>query len=101
MVEIFVFVETGVSHGLTGSHQSVLGVEVKLAELLTVDMVGAVKTLHLAGELGLEEGSVEMGNWAGTGNAVDGVLPCCLDIVAEGSDGSHAGYYYSFKFHLL
>lgn len=38
-------------------------------------MVGAVEPLDLTGKLCLEEGSVEMGNWAGSGHTVYGVLP--------------------------
>jgi hypothetical protein len=63
-------------------------------------MVSAIKILDFASKLRLEKGSVEMGNWAGAGHAVNGVLPRGLNIVADGSKGAQAGYYYSFKFHL-
>ena len=30
-----------------------------------------------------------------------GVVPCCLHIIAYWSNGSYAGYYNSFQFHSL
>jgi hypothetical protein len=63
-------------------------------------MISTVKVLYFTGKLCFEKGSVEMGNWAGAGHAVNGVLPRCLNIVTDGSKGAQAGYYYSFKFHL-
>ena len=74
-VEVLVFLDAGVFDSLTGSHEGILRVKVKLTKLFAVDMVGAVEPLDLTGKLCLEEGSVEMGNWAGSGHTVYGVLP--------------------------
>ena len=75
LVEGLVVLDAGVLDSLTGGHQRVLGVKVELAQFLAVDMVGAVESLDLTGKLCLEKGSVEVGNWAGSGHSVDGVLP--------------------------
>lgn len=58
--------EIGVCHCLTGSYDGILGIEVELTQFLTVEMLGGVKILYFASELGLELGSIEMGNIAAT-----------------------------------
>ena len=59
-------------------------------------MVGRVKVLYLTSELGLELRAVEMSDRAGTALAFEGVLPGCLGIIANGSEGTETGYYYAF-----
>lgn len=99
-VEVLFFLKTGISYGLTRSHHGILGIKVELTQLFAVEMLVAVETLDLAGELGFEQRCVEMGDRAGTAHAVDGVFPGGLHIVAERSDGAEACDYYSFKFHI-
>ena len=99
-VEVLFFLKTGISDGLTRSHHGILGIKVELTQLFAVEMLVAVETLDLAGELGFEQRCVEMGDRAGTTYAIDGVFPGGLHIVAERSDGAEACDYYSFKFHI-
>ena len=42
-----------------------------------------------------------MCDWAGSANACFGIFPCGLHVVAKRCDSTHAGDYYSFKFHCV
>ncbi len=94
-VEVGRLEDVAVGHGLTGCHQRILRVEVKLAELLAVDMVGAVEALYLAGKLGLEFRSVKMSDGCGAALAGHCGLPGGGYVVAQRSDGSESGHYNS------
>jgi hypothetical protein len=59
-------------------------------------MLGWVKILYFASELGLELGSIEMGDGACATHTVLGVGPGGFNIVAQRADGAKAGYNYSF-----
>ena len=88
--------EIGVCHCLTGSYNGILGIKVELTQFLTVEMLGWVKILYFASELGLELGSIEMGDGACATHTVLGVGPGGFNIVAQRADGAKAGYNYSF-----
>ena len=77
-----VFLEGSVLDGLTGGDQGILGIEVELAQFLAVKVVGGVIVLNLAGKLRFKQRGVEMRYGAGAANAVLGVFPRSLDIVA-------------------
>ncbi len=94
------FLELGVGHGLTGCHEGVLCVEVELTGLATVEVVFGIEAFDLTGELRLEEACVEVCDRSGAADTGYGVVPRGLNVVAERGDGTHAGNYYSFKFHL-
>lgn len=47
-------IESSILHGLTGSNESILGIEVELAFLAAVEVVRSLEVLDFAGKLGLE-----------------------------------------------
>ena len=93
--------ESGIGYGLTCSHQGLLSIEVKLTHFFAVKMISGVEVLNFAGKLRFELRGVEMCDRSGTAFAFNGCGPCRFNIVAQGSDCAKAGYYYSFKFHLI
>ena len=85
--------------GLLGSYDGELCVAVHLACLFAVDEIVDVKSLHLAGELGLEVGCVKACDGCCSALSGEQVGPCLLGSVAYGGNGAYACYDYSFKFH--
>ena len=73
-----------------------LSVAVHLAGFLAVDIVVDVESLHLASELCLELGCVEMCDRCGSAYAFEKVLPSFLRIVSHWCNGTESCYYYSF-----
>ena len=88
-------VEAGIAHRILGCLDGQLRIAVILPYLLAVEMISRVEILHLAGELRLEKGCIEMSNRPGAALTCEGVLPSGLNVVSQGSDGSQACYYYS------
>ena len=88
--------ETGVLDCLTGRHEGILGVEVELTELAAVKVFVGIEALHLACELGLELGGVEVSDGAGPADTALGGIPGSCDIISQGGDGAHTRYYNTF-----
>ena len=92
----FLYVKTGIAHGLFGYRNGILRVQVHLAGFLAVDVLGCIEVLHLACKLCLEKGSIEMSNRSSPANPVDQILPKLGDCVANGGNGTKTCYHDSF-----
>ncbi len=92
----FSVLEPAVLYSLTGCHKGILCIEVEGAEFLAVDVLGGVETLHFACKLGLEQRGVEVGDRSGTALSGFSGFPCGGHVIAERSNGTKAGHYYSF-----
>ena len=96
-VTVFLFhVQTTIFNTLHSRDNGQLGIAVHLASLLTVDIVGHVEVLHLAGELAFEIGGVEMCDGCCATLTGQQVSPRLFGRVANGGNGSKTRHYYSF-----
>ena len=89
-------IHAAILDSLLGSNEGQLRVAVHLASLLAVQIVVHVEVFHLAGELSLEVGCIEMCNRGSTALASEEVLPCFLHVVTQWRNGTQSCYYYSF-----
>ena len=95
-VHVFLLeVETRVLHALHCANHSQLRVTVELAGLLTVNPVVHIEVFHLAGELGLEEGSVKMSDRSSPTLSCNKVLPGFFRRVSHRSNRTETCYNYS------
>ena len=88
--------EPGILHCLGGSRHRVLGKQVHLSDLGFFNVLQRVEVLDLCTQLYLKIGYIKLGD--GTDAALAGLerLPKRRHIVADRSDGTHAGDYYTF-----
>ena len=94
-------VHTAILNGLLGSHEGVLLVEVHLAHLFAVEEVGSLKALHLASKLGLEVGSIKVGDRCSTADTILNVFPSFGHSVTDGGQGAETCDDHSFQFHNM
>ena len=94
-------VHTAVLDSLLGSHEGILLVEVHLAHLFAVEEVGSLKALHLASKLGLEVGSIKVGDRCSTADTILNVFPSFGHSVTDGGQGTETCDDHSFQFHNM
>ena len=94
--------QLAVVDGLLGCGDGILRVQVGALDILQLaavagveQIVGHVETLDLAGKLRLEQRGIKMCDRSRATHTRQRILPCCVDIQADGRDGSKTRHHYS------
>ncbi len=95
LVEVLVFFKFCIGYSLVGCVKSVLSIKIELTELLAVSYLLRIESFYLTSKLCLEFRGIKMCNRCGSAYSFNGIFPCSVYIIADGSDGAKTCYYNS------
>jgi hypothetical protein len=88
-------IELRIGNGLIGSGYGVLCEEIKLAGIVSFEIVARIETLEFAGKLGFEMGGIEPCNETNSILSGDAVGPEFGYRIAQWCEGTHSGDHHS------